>query len=489
MTAPQKTNFARATIHGAFWRYAAFYSGKLMVFVSTIILARLLTKEEFGVVGYAVTVIGFLEGLSDLGIGPALIYHRDDPRAADTAFWLGLLISSILFGLTFLFGPLVGVFFNDPRAIPVTQILALTFPISALSDIHESLLRKQLAFGRNFIPSFVQALTKGVASIVFALLGFGPWSLIYGQLSGTAIAVIAYWLIFPWRPSFRIARDLTRSLLNYGLKIVSVDMLAIALLNIDYLLVGRYMGAAALGVYTLGFRIPELFILQFCNTISTVVFPVYSKMRDEPGALSRAFLTTMRYVALITIPIGLGLALVARPVVLTIFTRKWLEAADVIRTISIYALFLAVFAYNAGSVYKAQGRPEVLTKLALIRITILAPAMWWAVAKIGTLVAVGWTHIIVAFIGGMINLIVAARLLHISWRSVVATIAPAALAGGLMAVAVRITLTLTTLAPTWAQLTICVIVGAITYGAGLWWLQRDVMLNAGRTLRTALTRA
>jgi PST family polysaccharide transporter len=489
MAATQRTNFARATIHGTFWRYAAFYSGKFMVFISTIILARLLTKEDFGIVGYAVTIIGFLEGLSDLGIGPALIYHRDDPEAADTAFWLGILISSVLFALTLLLSPLAGAFFNDPRAVPVTQILALTFPVSALSDTHKALLRKRLAFGLNFVPEFAQSLTKGIASIILALLGFGPWSLILGQLSGTAIAVIAFWWVLPWRPSFRVVGHLARSLLDYGLKIVSVDMLAIILLNVDYLLVGRYLGTEALGVYTIGFRIPELFVLQFCNIVSTVVFPVYAQIRNEPDALQRAFLTTMRYVALITIPIGLGLALVARPLVLVVLTRRWLEAVDVIRTISIYTLFIAVFAFNAGSVYKAQGRPEVLTRLALIRIAILVPAMWWAVTHFGTILAVGWTHIIVAFIGGSINLITAARLLKISLRTIAATIGPAALAGGLMALAVSATLRLTGPAPAWAQLSINVLVGAATYGAALWWLQRDIVLSAGRTLRTAFSRA
>ncbi len=489
MTAPHKTNFARATVHGTFWRYAAFYSGKFMVFISTIILARLLTKEEFGIVGFAVTIIGFLEGLSDLGIGPALIYYRDDPEAADTAFWLGLLISSILFVLTFLLGPVAGAIFNDPRAVPVTQVLALTFPISAISDTHKALLRKRLAFGLNFVPEFAQSLTKGIVSIVLALLGFGPWSLILGQLSGAMIAVVAFWWVLPWRPTFRIVGHLARSLLNYGLKIVSVDMLAIVLLNVDYLLVGRYLGTEALGVYTVGFRIPELFVVQFCNIVSTVVFPIYSQMRNEPDALQRAFLTTMRYIALITVPIGLGLALVARPLVLVVLTREWLEAVDVIRTISIYALFIAVFAFNAGSVYKAQGRPEVLTKLALIRLAILVPALWWAVTRFGTILAVGWTHIIVAFIGGSINLIAAARLLNIPLRAIVATISPAALAGGLMSLVVGATLRLTAPAPTWAQLAINVLVGAATYGVALWWLQRDIMLRAGRTLRTAFSRA
>ena len=149
-------NLTRATLRGTLWTYLSYYSGKLLVFISTVILARLLLKEDFGVAGYAVVVIGMLEVLSDMGVGPALIYHRDEPEAADTAFWLSLFLGTALFALTWLLAPFAGTFFNDERAIPVTRGLALTFPLSALSNVHRALLSKELTFGRKFAPSVMQ---------------------------------------------------------------------------------------------------------------------------------------------------------------------------------------------------------------------------------------------------------------------------------------------------------------------------------------------
>ena len=305
-------DLAKATLRGTFWTYASFYSGKLMVFLSTVILARLLVEEEFGVAGYATVVISFLEVLSDLGIGPALIYHRDNPKARITAFWLNIGIGILLFLVTFFGAPLVGSFFQDPRAVPVTRALALVFPISALGSIHDTLLRKELSFGRKFIPDFVKAISKGLASIILALLGFGAWSLIIGQIVGRALSVVVLWRIMPWRPSFQFAKSLVRPLLSYGLNIVSVDALGITLNNADYLLVGRFLGAAALGVYTVAFRFPDLLVMQFCDVISKVIFPVYARMREDPQALQRGFLTTTRYVSLVTVPMGLGMALDVR---------------------------------------------------------------------------------------------------------------------------------------------------------------------------------
>lgn len=487
-TASSSTNLAQATVRGTVWTYLAYYSGKAMVFVSTIILARLLLKEDFGVAGYALTVIAFLDVLSDLGIGSALIYHRDDPRAADTAFWLGLLIGGALYVITWFIAPLAGSYFNDERAVPVTRVLALTFPLAALCNVHDVLLRKGLHFGRKFIPDFTQATSKGLLSIAFAWLGFGAWSLIWGQVAGTALAALAYWYVLPWRPSFQFVRSIARALLSYGFGIVSVNTLNIFVSNADYLFVGRFLGAAALGVYTLAFRIPELLILQMCSIISRVVFPVYAKMRDERGALQRGFLVTERYTALVTVPLSLGLILVAEPFVHTFLGERWLEAIPVLRAITLYALFLS-FGYNAGDVYKAEGRPILLTWLTLAQALVLIPALYWAATTIGTIEAIGWTHVVVAFIISVVDLVVALRMLQTPVSAFLAVLRPALMGGAGMSLAVWITLQLVTNTPPWAQLLVSIAVGGLTYLGTLWVMYRDLMLETGQTLRAAFSRS
>jgi len=210
----RKQAVARATIHGTLWMYASFYSGRLVIFVSTIVLARLLTQEDYGVAGYALVFIAFLDVIGDLGIGAALIYHRDDPEATHTGFWLNLGTGLGLFVLTWLAAPLVGEFYHDPRAVGVTRALAASFPISALGNMHSMLLYKQLAFGRRFVPNLVRNAGKGAIAILLALLGFGPWSLIWSQVAGTALAVIAFWWAVPWRPTFHFYPPKVRLLLS-----------------------------------------------------------------------------------------------------------------------------------------------------------------------------------------------------------------------------------------------------------------------------------
>ncbi|CAG1004480.1 Teichuronic acid biosynthesis protein TuaB [Anaerolineae bacterium] len=479
------TTLTHKTIRGTIWTYLSFYGGKLMVFASTIILARLLTKEDFGVAGYAATIIIFLDVLADLGVGPALIFHRDLPEIANTAFWLGLVLGVSIFGLTWVAAPLAGAFFNDNRAIPVIRVLTIGLPIYALCNVHDKLLQRDLAFGRKFIPEFVKAISKGVISIGLALTGFGAWSLVIGQVGANVFTVIAYWLVLPWRPSLRFARDTSRYLLSYGLKLVSGNFLSVIVENIDYLFVGRYLGAAALGIYTLAFRLPELLVMQFCGIVSRVIFPVYASLRDDRVAFGRGFLLTTRYVALVTIPLGLGLTLIAEPLVLTLFTEKWIEAIPVIRGISMYTLFLSL-AYNAGDVYKAQGRPEVLTQMAFLQGAILIPALWWAVTGMGTIVAVGWTHAVIAFIVGIIQLAVALRMLKTSLMQLVEALRPAVVSGLLMAMAVLAMLQVSVSMPNWVQLITGTMIGGLVYLGALWILHRDILFEAVRTLRSAL---
>ena len=481
-------HFARAAIHGTAWRYLAFFSGKLMLFISTVILARLLSKDDFGVVGFAVTTIGFLDVMSDLGVTPALIYHPEDEETSVTAFWLGLSIGAILFGITWLAAPLVGMFFNDPRAISVTRVLALSYPINALGSTQQAILQKKLAFGRIFIPDLAQSLAKGVGSILLAFLGLGAWSLIGGQLGGMATGAIIFWIISRWRPSFSFNPKIARSLLSYGIKIVGVDLLGILLLNLDYLLVGRYLGAVSLGIYTLAFRMPDLIILQFARILSGVIFPIYTRMRNVPGSLKKGFSMTTRYVSLVTVPLGLGLAILARPFILTVFTDKWIEAIPVVQAISIYAMLLSL-SYNAGSIYKAEGRPQILTWLALIRLSLLLPALYWATTSAGSIVVVGWMQAVVALLGGALNLYFAARILNISPMVLFTDLRPAFLAGGVMAMAVAGVLFLSGNANPWIQLGLGVIVGVLVYAGVLWFFQRDVILSANHLVRSALGKA
>ena len=485
---PQRTRgIGQKALEGTFWSYGAFITGKAMVFISTVILAYLLTKEDYGVAGYALVTISFLDVLRDLGIGSALIYHRDSPTARETAFWIGLGISVVLFAATWLISPLIGLWFKDPRAIDVTRVLALNFPLTALGNIHDTLMSKELQFKRKFIPEFARSISKGLISIIMAAVGFGPWSLIFGQLGGTFVSVIIFWTILDWRPNLKFERALVKPFLSYGSNMVAVDIIAAIRNNTDYLLVGRALGTAALGIYTFAFRVPDLIIMQFVSIISRVIFPVYSQIRDDVQAFKKGFIATTRYVSMITVPLGLGLALVAQPFVLVLFTDKWIEAVPVIRAISIYAMLLSL-SFNAGDVYKAQGKPSVLAKIQLVELLFVIPLLTWAVLGIGTITAVGWTQVVIALLSGILELAVASRMISTPFWEIISALRPAAAGGVVMALAVLAGMTLTSGAAPLVQLIVNILLGAAAYGATLYLFSRSELQEAVRILKLAANR-
>ena len=483
----ERTEFGPVAIHGTAWRYVSYFSGKFLVFLSTIVLARLLAKDDFGVVGYALTTIAFLDVASDLGVAEAVVYYKEDRQIYSTAFWISLSIGIALFGLSWVLAPLLAIYFRDDRVIEVNRVMALTFPFAALGNTHEAILRKNFAFGRTTIPIFLRALAKGLTSIILAFMGLGVWSLVWGQLCGTLISSLAFWIITPWRPAFEFDPGRARSLMSYGIKNIGTDFLSMILLNLDYWLVGRYLGATALGVYTLSYRLPELLILQFARIISQVIFPIYSKMREIPGSLARGFAKTTAYVSLLTVPLGLGLSLLAHPFTLVFLTAKWAEAIPVIQAIALYAMFLSLI-HNTSSAYKAQGNFRVMIWLGLTRLMLLFPALWWAVALKGSIVAVGQMHALIALVGASIGLIVAARMLDLRLSELFASIWPSSLAGIIMAGAILVILNLTNTQSPLTQLIFAVPSGILVYGIVLWFVSRHTVLDVIQSLLSAISR-
>lgn len=481
----QQVDYTRTAVQGTAVRYLIFFCSKLLLFISTAVLARLLTKDDFGVVGFAITTINFLDVLSSLGVGPALIYHPESDRTSSTAFWANLIISFAIFGLAWLIAPAVALYFRDPRATDVIRVLSLTYPISSIGDTYHVLLSKRLSFNRTFLPEILRAMTKGFTSIGFAFAGLGAWSLIIGQICGEAVAAVVYWNLLSWRPAFIMEITTLKALLDYGIKYVGAGIVSIVLLNLDYLLVGRFLGVEALGVYTLAFRLPELIILQFARSLSSVIFPIYSKMRDIPNSMASGFIMTTRYISLITVPLGFGLALVARPFTLIVFTEKWIEAVPAIQGIAIYSLLLSL-SFNVGSAYKASGRPQIITWTGLFRLTLLFPALWWAVTVARSIVAVSWMHASVALAGTILNMYVAARMLGLPLRDLGKALFPAIMSGLLMAGVVLSFLILSRDTGSWIQLVGGVLVGGLTYTASLWFFQREVVSDAIQIFRRVL---
>lgn len=484
---PGGGRLARSALRGTVWTGASQLSGKLLFFVSTLILARLLDQTDFGVAAYAITVITLFSAVPSLGLDAALIYHEENEDVLSTGFWLGLGSAIGFFLVLYGLAPYSALVFDDPRAVDVTRALGIVFPIEALRNVHATLLRKRLAFQRRFVPEVLQSIAKGGVAIGMALAGFGYWSLIWGPIAAALVSVPAYWIAVRWKPSLRFDPRTAMTLLPYGGRIVGVGLLGAFVRNLDYVVVGRVLGAATLGVYVLAFRIPDLLIRNFSTILGQVLLPVYARVRRDPRAVREAFLAVTTYVFAITAPVAFGLSLLAEPLVLSAFTAKWIDVVPVITPICLYALCASI-SFNMGDLYKALGRPDVLVRLSLARAALIAPALWFAATVFGTATAVAWAQAGVAALAMVANFAIAGWLFEMPIRAALSRLSPVLGASIGMALATWFAGSFVATAPPISRLAIGVSVGAVVYLFALRVLAREFFEMGLAALRDALVR-
>ncbi len=420
---------ARSAARSVVWACCSFGTGKLLALATMMVLARLLTPTDFGLMAFALVYIMYLETLGDLGTSAALVYWpAREHDAARVSFLITVVTGWIWFAITLLIAPQVAAFFHNPESEAILRALAWSFPIKALGATQDALCQKRLRFGRRLVPEVALSGVKAVVAITLALKGFGVWSLVWGQLAGVATWTIALWTVVGWRPDARVPWDLVWPMLRYGGGVVAVNALAALLHHIDLVIVGRIAGAAALGVYQLAYKIPEVLIALPIWIAGTVLFPAFARVRQQGSAadLRDAYLTTMRYGTLLTCPSVAALVLFAAPLVTLAFGARWLVAVPILRALAIYGL-LRSLGSPAGDVIKAVGRPGLLAILGVIKAAVLVPALLIA-GMSGSPLGVAST--LAALTGGtaLLNQAVVARVAGIRLRDVAAELVPGILA-------------------------------------------------------------
>jgi lipopolysaccharide exporter len=306
------SDLTQETINGVFWSYLTFFGGKVLTFLSTIILARLLLPEEFGIVGYCLIAIQYLDILNSAGINTSLIAQRENLEEATNAAFVGNIVLGIgTFGLTWVLAPFIADFFNTQEIIPVLRLLGLSLPLSGLGMVPDTLLQRRLRFRTRLIPEIGKNFTKGVVSIVLAWLGMGVWSLVWGQLVSILAGTVLAWILAGWKPTWRFHPETSLRVTTFGLNILALEAIGAFRSNVDYLLVGRILGAAALGYYIMSYRIPELLIRSLNTVVARVSLPAMALAQMEREQLRSFYFSYIRYISFFVFPVSVGMALTA----------------------------------------------------------------------------------------------------------------------------------------------------------------------------------
>ena len=477
------STLASRTLRGTAWAYGSYAGGQAVVLVSTAILARLLSPGEFGLVALAIVFITLLDTVADLGLSPALVISTEAQlrERANTVFGVTVGLGVALSAVTAAAAPLIAAFFDAPEVTPLLAVLGLNFLLRSLGATHYALAQKRIDFRSRTIAELAGVVARAATGIGLALAGAGAWSLVAGYLAGTCALTVALWVLVPWRPSQLPSRAQLPQMLGFGSKLTAVDVLAAVISQVDYIFVGRVLGTHALGLYTLGFRLPELLIISLAVVAGRVLFPALAAVSRD--ALGGAFLVSVRYAAVVAFPLAAGLAALAEPFVLAAFGEAWEGSIDSMRVLSLYGLGVAI-GIPAGTAYKATGQAGILLKLAIPRTALAVGSIALFVDE--GIVAVAACQAAVAILFAFIGLTIASRMLAVAPARLVSALwPPLVAAAGAGAAAFFVA---EAMPSPWAALLAGIPAAAIGYVALLWLFARDVVHDLRRRIAGARQR-
>jgi O-antigen/teichoic acid export membrane protein len=326
--------------------------------LTTIILARLLSPSDFGLLGMAMVVIGFIEIFKDLGTAAAVVQKSElSEEVLSSIFWVnvgfGILAATILF-----FGaPLGGLYFREPDVIAILKVLSLNFFISSLSILQQALLQRSLAFQVLAKVEIGAVVCGAIMGIGLAWYGFGVWSLVFQSLITVIITTVFLWLASSWRPRLIFHWGEVKSVSSFSLHLVGFNIFNYFARNLDYVLIGRYLGAQELGYYTLAYRILLFPIQNISAVIGRVMYPVLSTLQNDNKRFISAYLKVIGAIAFIAFPIMTGVFTLADPFVLTFFGDKWRTVIPLIMIFAPVGLLQSI-GTTVGSIYQAKGRTD-----------------------------------------------------------------------------------------------------------------------------------
>ncbi len=417
------------TRSGIVWTTASFLAGRTSTLVATLVLARLLAPADFGVVAAIVVFLAFVELVSDLGMKATVVFEQETgvSERVQTAFTLNLVLAVGLTALAVALAPAVAAFFGVPDEAGLFRLASVNLLIAGLGNIQDSLLLRELEFRRRIVPELVRSVLRGGVAIILALLGFGAESLVYGMLAGNAAWTMLLWVLTRFRPDFSLDLRIARSMFSYGSGAAFLAVLSVVTTRIDTVVVGRVLGPGPLGIYTIAFRVPELAIDSVTWNLSKVAFPALARMRARAGqGLDWATLELIRYQALYGLPVGVGLAILAPPLVVVLFGARWQDAGGVMSALAAASAIHAVV-FPIGDALKAVGRQRLLASLQIAEFPILITAM--VLSAPAGILAVAWVRAGMMVIHAGLMVAAGRHVIGIKAGRVLAAIAPALAAG------------------------------------------------------------
>ena len=468
---------------GVAWKAGSQISLQITRMVVALVLARLLAPHDWGLAAMVLVCSGFVIVFTDSALGTALIQRRDLSDAdRSTVFWTSACIGVLLaVGGLLLAGPLAR-FFGEPEVRPMLAVLSVSYFVTALGTTHLALLVRDMHFGRLEVRQIVATIVGASTGITVAVAGFGAWAIVWQQVAEAITSTLLLWYLAKWHPSLTVSVASLRRLGGFAGNVFGENLLYQAGRNLNNLLIGRFLGAAALGTYSLATNVILVPFARIAGPLQQVFFPAFSRMTEDRERIADVWIRATRLVACVSIPALAGLIVVAPDFVAVALGAKWSEAVPVIQILAVAGMIHSIQTLS-GEVLLAVGRAGWLLRFTLL--SFVSAVVAFVVGVHWGIVGVATSYVVATALVEPVRTWLASRALGISpWRFF-AALSGVAQATALMALVLLITraaLVAAGLQP-FPRLVVLVLAGGAAYVVGCFWRAPELFRELRRVLR------
>ena len=384
------------SLKAVIWSSADTFGRQGIQFITSILLARLLTPSEFGLVGMIVVFLAIASAFVDSGFSAALIQRKALTEEDKTSVFLfnisvGLGMAAAMYGAA----PWIARFYAQPILTGLTRLLALNLFIQACGSVQFALLSRRLDFKTQWKVGMAASAVSGAVAVALAWRGYGVWSLAIQANISALIATLLVWLLVPWRPSRKGSIKSLRSMFGFGSRVLASGLLNTGFDRVQLLLIGKVFGPADLGYYTRAYSTQQLPAGQFQTIVSKVTFPMFSTIAHDRERLKAVMRKCMTTIGAVVIPMMVGLALMAKPIVMVVFGVRWLPCVPYLRILALAGALYPLHVANLD-VLMAAGRSDLFLRAEVVKKVLIAVGL--AVTVPISVMAMVWAMLVVSLL-------------------------------------------------------------------------------------------
>jgi O-antigen/teichoic acid export membrane protein len=370
-----KIDVRKKAIGGIAWSSFGNIGSHLLQFMTTLVLARILAPNDFGLVAMANTYTVLINTINDFGISSSIVHKQDvEERHLSTAFYMNIAIGTVLMTGTCLVAGFIADFYSNEFLEPILIALSVVFFINSTKCVHTALLIKKLQYHKIAFAGLLEMLTNSTIAISLAFCGVGVWSIVIGRIAGVVVGRVYIMAISDWSPRWIYDFKAFKELFSFGANAMGGNFIGYFIVSLDNIVLGHFGGSALLGVYSMAYNISMMPQKKISSVVSWVAFPLLSKIQDDKDRVANVYIELISLVSFITFPILGFIFAVAPEFVAIVLGERWLSAQLPLQILSFAGMALSVSA-TSGSLFYSMGRPDIELKIGGLSLVLLLAAL------------------------------------------------------------------------------------------------------------------